>query len=83
MVKTLPAMMETWVQSMDWEGPLEEVMATHSSILPWRIPADRGAGRATVHGVAQTPIRLKRLRTHAYVKDRRIPEGSVQFSAQL
>ena len=38
MVKNLPAMRETWVQSMDWEDPLEEVMTTHSSILPWRIP---------------------------------------------
>ena len=38
MVKNLPAMRETWVQSMDWEDPLEEIMTTHSSILPWRIP---------------------------------------------
>ena len=36
-VKNLPAMWETWVQSMDWEDPLEESMATHSSILAWRI----------------------------------------------
>ena len=31
-------MQETWVHSLDWEDPLEEEMATHSSILPWRIP---------------------------------------------
>ena len=37
MVKHLPAMQETWVQSLGWEDPLEEVMATHSSILAWRI----------------------------------------------
>ena len=37
-VKTLPAVQETWVQSLDWEYPLEEGMATHSSILAWRIP---------------------------------------------
>ena len=37
-VKNLPAMWETWVQSLGWEDPLEEGMATHSSILPWRIP---------------------------------------------
>ena len=49
-VKNLPAMWETWVQSLDWEDPLEEGMATHSSILAWRIPMDRGAWRATVHG---------------------------------
>ena len=42
-VKNLPAMLETWVQSLSWEDPLEEVMATHSSILAWRIPMDRGA----------------------------------------
>ena len=38
MVKNLPAMLETWVQSLGWEDPLEESMATHSSILAWRIP---------------------------------------------
>ena len=37
-VKSLPAMQETWVQSLGWEDPLEEGMATHSSILSWRIP---------------------------------------------
>ena len=37
-VKNLPAMQETWVQSLGWEGPLEEGMATHSSIPAWRIP---------------------------------------------
>ena len=41
-VKKLPAMQETWVQSLGWEEPLEEGMATHSSILAWRIPVDRG-----------------------------------------
>ena len=38
MVKCLPAMWETWVQSLGQEDPLEEEMATHSSILAWRIP---------------------------------------------
>ena len=37
LVKDLPAMWETWVQSLDWEDPLEEEKATHSSILPWSI----------------------------------------------
>ena len=37
-VKNLPAMQETQVQSLGWEDPLEEGMATHSSILAWRIP---------------------------------------------
>ena len=38
-----------------WEDPLEKGMATHSSILAWRIPMDRGAWRAAVHGVAKRP----------------------------
>ena len=54
MVKNLPSMQETWVPSLGWEDPLEESIATHSSILAWRIPKDRGAWRATVHGVAES-----------------------------
>ena len=42
-VKTLPIMRETWVQSLGLEDPLEKGMATHSSILSWRIPMDKGA----------------------------------------
>ena len=52
LVKYWPAMRETWVQSLGWEDPLEEGMTTHSSILAWRIPMDRGAWPAVVHGVA-------------------------------
>ena len=37
-LKHLPAMWETWVRSLGWEDPLEKEMATHSSILAWRIP---------------------------------------------
>ena len=37
-VKSLSAMQETWVQSLGWEDPLEEKMATHSSSLVWRVP---------------------------------------------
>ena len=46
-------MQEIWVQSLGWEDPLEEVMATRSSILAWRIPVDGGAWWATVHGVTK------------------------------
>ena len=53
-VKNLPAMWETWVWSLGWEGPLEEGMATHSSILAWRIPMDRGAWQAAIHRVAKS-----------------------------
>ena len=57
-VKNTPEMQETWVQALGWEDPLEEGMATHSSILAWRIPMDRGAWQATVHGVAKSQTRL-------------------------
>ena len=53
MVKHLPTMRETWVLSLVWEDLLEDSMATHSSILAWRISMDSGAWRATVHGVAE------------------------------
>ena len=53
MIKNPPAIWEIWVLSLDWKDPLEESMATHSSILAWRIPMDRGAWRATVHGVTE------------------------------
>ena len=43
MVKNQPAMWETWVLSMGWEDLLEKGMVTHSSILAWKIPMDRGA----------------------------------------
>ena len=37
-VKNLPAVQETWLQSLDWENPLEKEMAIHSSIVAWKIP---------------------------------------------
>ena len=48
LVKNLPATQETWVQSLDWEDPLEKGKATHSSVLAWRIPW-------TVHRAAKSP----------------------------
>ena len=54
MVKNLPAMQETQVQSLGWEGILEKEMATHSSILVWTILMDGEAWWATVHGVAKS-----------------------------
>ena len=54
MVKNLPAVLETPVQSLGWEDSLEKAMATHSSILAWRIPMDRKAWWATVNGVAKS-----------------------------
>ena len=57
-VKNLPAIRETWVWSLGWEDPLEESMATHSSILAWRTPMDRGAWQAAVRDVAKSRTRL-------------------------
>ena len=45
MVKNLPVMQETWVRSLGWEDPLGKGMATHSSILTWRIPWTEEPGR--------------------------------------
>ena len=45
-VKTPPTMQETWVPSLGCEDPLKEGMATHSSVLTWRIPMYKGAWRA-------------------------------------
>ena len=54
MVKNLPMMWDTWVRSQDWEDFLEEGKATHSSILAWRIPVDRGTLQATDHEVTKS-----------------------------
>ena len=58
MTKNLRAMRETWVPSLGWEDPLEEGMTAHASILAWRIPLDRGAWQAAVHGVAKSQTLL-------------------------
>ena len=70
-VKNSPAVWETWIQSLDWEDPLEEDMAIHSSFPAWRIPMNRGTEQAphvsmgsqrvghdctTKHGTAQQAI---------------------------
>ena len=52
MVNNPPAMQEIWVRFLGWEDPLEREMATHSSILAWRIPLI-GAWQAIVHGTAR------------------------------
>ena len=58
MVKNPLAVEETWVRSLGWEDTLEEGMATHSSILAWRIFMDREAWQAIVHGVAKSLTQL-------------------------
>ena len=54
LINNLPAMWETWVRSLGWEDLLEKGMATHSSILAWRIPMDRGANGSAVHGITKS-----------------------------
>ena len=75
-VKNLLATWKTWVQSLDWEDPLEEDMAIHSSILVWRIPMDREAWRATVHGLAKNQTQLKQLSSSSS----KLTQISQQFS---
>ena len=57
-VKNLPGMQETQVQSLGREDSLEEEMATHSSILAWNNPMDRGACQAIIHGITKSRTRL-------------------------
>ena len=52
------ARQETHIRSLGWEYPPEKEMATHSSILAWRVPMDRGAWQATVHGISKSGTRL-------------------------
>ena len=54
MVKNLPTMQETRVRFLGWEDTVEDGMATHSTILAWRIPMDRGTWWATIHGVVKS-----------------------------
>ena len=65
MVKRLPAMWEARVRSLGWEDLLEKEMATHTSILAWRIP--RTEERAIVHGVAKSRTRLSFTSLHLYI----------------
>ena len=58
MVKNLPAMPETWVQSLGGEDALEEEMATYCGFLALENPVDRGAWWATVHGVTKSQTQL-------------------------
>ena len=61
MVKNLPAMQKTWVHPVGWEDPLEKGMATHSTVLAWRIPWTEEPGG---HRVAKHWTQLKRLSMH-------------------
>ena len=62
------AMWETWVQPLGQEDLLEEVMATHSSILAWRILMDREAWWATVHGTGELDMTERLTHAHAHTR---------------
>ena len=61
--KNSPEMWETWGQSLDWEDPLEEGMATHSDILAWRIPWTEEPGGLQPRGPQESDT-TERLSTH-------------------
>ena len=85
MVKNSPAMHETWVQTLGWEDPLEKGMATHSSILAWRIPLDREAWWATVHRVTKnwTPLATKHKIAYPKGKDLHFLFTTVALASQI
>ena len=58
MVKNSPAKWETWVRSLGWEDPLEEGMATHSSILAWRFPWTEEPGRLVIEMFRPFPFNV-------------------------
>ena len=64
MVKSLPAVWETWVRSLGQEDPLEEEMATHSSILAWEIPWTEEPGR--VQSMTSQRVRHNSVSEHAW-----------------
>ena len=65
LVKNLPAIQETPVRFLGWEDPMREGMETHSSILVWRIPMDRGAWEAILCVVARRRTQTEGLSTHS------------------
>ena len=71
-------MQETQVRSLYWEDPLEEGKATHSSILAWRIPMDRGTWWATVRGVANMTKQLSTAQQSFKIK-----KSLLKYSLQL
>ena len=64
-----------WVRSPGWEDPLEKGMATHSSILAWKNPMDRGAWQAIVREFAKSWTQLKRLSMHIWAGLRKPKRG--------
>ena len=72
MVKNLPAMQETQVRSLGQEDPLEKGMATHCSVLAWRIPQRGEPGCLRVHGIAKNWTRLSDSHAHTHTRIKRV-----------
>ena len=70
MIKNLPSMWETWVRSLGWEDPLEEEMATHSSILAWTIPCTEEPGQ--LKSMESQRVRVTNTHTHKEAKNNSI-----------
>ena len=71
-------MWETQIQSLGWEDLLEKEMATHSSVLAWKNPMDRGSWQATVHGVTKSWTRLSDFTiTFSQITQVCVPKGVV------
>ena len=85
MVKCLPIMWETWVHSLGWEDLLEKEMATHSSILVWKIPWMEGPSRLPSMGVAKNQTRLSDFTFTFYIQEdsRRGNEKSPVFESDF
>ena len=80
-VKNPPAVWETWIQLLGGEDTLEEGMAIHSSILAWRIPMDKEAQQATVHGGHKELDMTERLSTRtSYIQSGKQPNFSELYS---
>ena len=80
--KESPAMWKTWVWSLGWEDPLDKGMATHSTVLTWRIPMDRGAWLASVHGVATSRTWLS-IAQHWSLKLLPFPQSKLFYSQNV
>ena len=81
MVKNLPAMWETWVQSLVWEDPLEEGMASHSSILAWRILWTEEPGGLQSLGLQRVRHSWVTKNTHNLWREK--PTSRVTFSLSM
>ena len=80
MVKNTTAMQKTWVRSLGWEDPVEEGMTTHSNILAWRVPIDRGAWQAAVPEVTKSRTRLSDQAQHIIRITQQRPAASLPSS---